>query len=544
MPNPRFEETDAQGRPIGWTLARYQAQAGTLGLSDDACAGQHCLLLEYHHEAGTPAEALNDQAYGPLVLTEEGWYIVAFWVRADFPAGVKPTGEAMAYIRHRGGPNNGQDTGPAVYFYYANGLGDIAGRWRYAFLLVRQRKDQTALQLQFPLGGEYRLRVDAIQVRQLGEPQSLRSEIPDEIRDSNYGGAVVRDPDASTGHAYQVTAGLFPPGSKIMGGTRTSELPGLYLATYRFKQEVPGKQSLLLTLSGGGGQTIEDIQPADFAENGKYQDFPVYFLYPFGTGSFYTWGWRGEGTYSYDYLKLERVRSFTYREAWDLLYAGVNPDKVLPQPAAAPGPSPGARPRAWLAYGLYTDSAQVQPALAAAGVDTTVSYLSPAHELTPPCPELTGYRLAVLADVPARVVDPTAQYLLMRWVNNGGGLVVLGGPCGYGYGGTPGSFIGDLLPVENDQTFDLYCLDHPAPVLRPHGEKLGQALWLHRATPPEQAQVLLTAGSRPFAVGWQYGDGRVLALLGPPLGDPEHRYWENPAWIPQLTNLMKWAANL
>ena len=307
---------------------------------------------------------------------------------------------------------------------------------------------------------------------------------------------------------------------------------------------MPGKQSLLLTLSGGGGQTIEDILPGDFAESGKYQDFPTYFLYPFGNGSFYTWGWRGEGSYSFDTLKLERVRGLTYREAWDLLYEGVDPDKVLPKPAVAAAPPATDKPRAWLAYGLYTDVARLPEALAATGLETTTSFLDRDKRLAPPFPDLNGYRVAVLSDVPARVVDPTGQFLLMRWVNHGGGLVVTGGIMGYGYGGTPGSFIGDLLPVDNELSFDLFRLDAPAPVLRPNGDKLGNALWLHRATVRPSAKVLLTAGGKPFAVGWSYGQGRVVALLGPPLGEPAQPYWENPAWVGQLANLVKWAGGV
>ena len=543
MPNPTWEP-DAQGRPPGWTLSRYTAQAGTMSLAGEGCAGPRCLTLEYHHEEGKPVEGINDQAYGPLVPTEPGWYVVVFWVRADFPAGAQPAGDSMVYVRHRGGPDNGQDAGPAVYFYYANGLGEIAGRWRYAFLLVHQRLGQTALQVQVPLGGEYRLRVDAIQIRRLLEPPTPAAGGVDEIRDSYYGGELTPDPAASSGLAWQVTEGLFPAGAKIMGGGRSSELPGLYAATYRFKQDAPGKQTLLLSLTGGGGETLEDIQPADFTAPGKYQDFPVYFYYPFGSGSFYTWYWRGEGTYSFDTLKLQRLCPLTYRDAWDLLYAGVDPDKVLPPPPAPPAAPAPSQPRAWLAYGLYTDTARVPQALAAAGLATDTSFLTPQRQLAPPFPDLTGYRLAVLSDIPARLVDPAGQFLLMRWVNQGGGLVVLGGPLGYGLGGTPGSFLGDLLPVENDQTFDLYRLDQPAPVRRPHGETLGQALWLHRATPRPSAKVLLTAGGRPFAVGWQYGEGKVVALLGPPLGEPPQPYWENPAWTGQLANLMKWAAGL
>ncbi len=548
MPNPSLEEVDDQGRGAGWVLAHHGAKAGTLGVSDDACAGRRCLLMEYHAEEGQPVEQISNQAFGPLVPTEEGWYVVLFWMRADYPEGAQPEGPAMVYLRHRGGPDNQQDAGPPVYFYFGS-MADIAGRWRYAFALVHQRPGQTALQMQVPQGGQYRLRVDAVQVRRLLVPEVKQPLNVNEIRDSYYGGASVRDPQASTGLAWKVTEGLFPAGSKIMGPERSSELPGLYRATYRFKQQVAGKQSLLLTLSGGGGQTLEDVMPGDFAANDKYQgtgyqDFPVYFLYPFGSGSFYSWAWRGEGTYFFDRLKLERLQGLTYREAWDLLYEGVDPDKVLPKPAVAADPPATAQPRAWLAYGLYTDTAKVEQALAGAGVETSVSHITPQRQLTPPFPDLAGYRLAVLADVPARLVDPTGQYLLMRWVNQGGGLVVLGGPLGYGYGGTPGSFIGNLLPVDNDQTFNLYRLDQPAPVLRPNGEKLGNALWLHRATPRDQAKVLLTAGGQPFAVGWQYGEGKVLALLGPPLGEPEQPSWESPAWVGELTNLMKWTVGI
>ncbi len=543
MPNPSLEEVDDQGRPTGWVLAQHGAKVGTLGVSEEGCAGERCLLLDYRPEEGKPAETLNNHAFGPLVPAEEGWYLVAFWIRADYPAEFKPEGSALVYIRHRGGTNYQQDVGPAVYFYYGS-MAELGGRWRYAFALVHQGKEQTALQLQVPHSGPYRLRLDAVQIRRLLLPQVKQPLDVNEIRDSYYGGEQVRDPAASTGLAWRVTEGLFPAGSKIMGGTRYSELPGLYRAIWRFKQDAPGKQSLLVTLSGGGGQTLEDLLPGDFIENGKYQDFPVYFLYPFGNGSFYTWGWRGEGSYCFDYLRLERLRGLTYREAWDLLYEGVDPDKVLPRPAETAEPAAGGKPRAWLAYGLYTDTVRVERALQAAGLDTTVSYLTPKRELAPPVPDLAGYRLAVLSDIPARAVSPTEQYLLMRWVNNGGGLVVLGGLLGYGYGGTPGSFIGDLLPVENDQTFDLYRLDKPAPVLRPNGDKLGNALWLHRATPRNQVKILLTVSGKPFAVGWEYGAGKVLALLGPPLGEPERPYWEDPAWVSQLTNLIKWTGSL
>ena len=96
------------------------------------------------------------------------------------------------------------------------------------------------------------------------------------------------------------------------------------------KQESPGKQGIYPFVSGDGGWTWYRIDPSDFKENGKYQDFKILFFYPFGQqGSFYSWSWQGEGVYYFDNLTLKLLRPISNRDAWDLLYDGVDPDKVM-----------------------------------------------------------------------------------------------------------------------------------------------------------------------------------------------------------------------
>ncbi|HEY3397931.1 MAG TPA: hypothetical protein VGM19_09775 [Armatimonadota bacterium] len=535
MPNGSAEEVNAQGQPTGWELANPAAATLTTALG--GCAGERCLQVE--RKADAPADA-NASLTSPVAPTEAGWYLLSFWFKYDFPPESKPL--PLVYVQRRAGADRTGWSGSPMYFYFANN--PPSGEWHYAFLVLRQRADQTGLQMRMDsqhMGRQ--LSLDSVQVRRLNLPATFTLLSTNVIRTSYWGGEWVPDSDAMGGIAWRVTEGLFPPGSKMSGPVRTSELPGLYRATYRLKRQVPGGQPVGLNLSGGGGQTMETILPEDFAENGKYQEFTAYFLYPFGGGTGCNWDWGGKGTYDFDMLKLELIRRVSDHEAWNLLYQGVDADRVLPAPPAAPVVA-GAPPRAWLGFGLYTEESGLPKALTAAGFQTNTSAISGDGKLVPTFPGTVGLRLMVLADVPARMLSPVEKFQIMRWVSNGGGLVVSGGPYGFGYGGTPGSFVGDLLPVTEDWAFDLYRLPQPAPVLRPNGEKLGMALWLHRAKPRDKAKVLLTAGGQPFAVGWQYGQGKVLALLGPPLGEPPSPYWENPAWTNQLANLLKWTAGL
>ena len=109
-----------------------------------------------------------------------------------------------------------------------------------------------------------------------------------------------------------------------------------------------------------------------------------------------------------------------------------------------------------LAYGkgrlLYVDhlaaaSGKVLPdALRDHGIDLDVL---PGTAIPTRMDQLQRYDAVVLHNVPSEMVSPTQQKLLARYVNDmGGGLVMIGGPDGFGAGGWTHTPIDYILPVE------------------------------------------------------------------------------------------------
>lgn len=109
-----------------------------------------------------------------------------------------------------------------------------------------------------------------------------------------------------------------------------------------------------------------------------------------------------------------------------------------------------------LAYGkgrlLYVDhlaaqSSKVLPeALRDHGIDLDVL---PGTAIPTRMDQLQRYDAVVLHNVPSEMVSPAQQKLLVRYVNDmGGGLVMIGGPDGFGAGGWTHTPIDHILPVE------------------------------------------------------------------------------------------------
>ncbi|MCY1062617.1 VWA domain-containing protein [Nannocystis sp. SCPEA4] len=60
---------------------------------------------------------------------------------------------------------------------------------------------------------------------------------------------------------------------------------------------------------------------------------------------------------------------------------------------------------------------------------------------------LQPYDLVILSDVPSRHVSGAQQQAIAKWVQDGGGFVMIGGESAFGVGGWGGSVIEDVLPV-------------------------------------------------------------------------------------------------
>jgi len=71
-----------------------------------------------------------------------------------------------------------------------------------------------------------------------------------------------------------------------------------------------------------------------------------------------------------------------------------------------------------------------------------------APEAAPATPEGLGvYDLVVISDLPARRVGGALQQAIARYVNDGGGFIMVGGERAFGVGGWGGTTIEELLPV-------------------------------------------------------------------------------------------------
>lgn len=168
--------------------------------------------------------------------------------------------------------------------------------------------------------------------------------------------------------------------------------------------------------------------------------------------------------------------------------------------------------------------------------------------------ELLTYDVVVLADLPQDPLTPEKRQMLADFVKQGGGLLVLGGPYAYGAGAWKDSPLEPLLPVQVGKAFDLIPVEGDARLIFTATGKqrlgklpadLGIATWRHNATPRKGTDVWLTAGGQPFAVAGKAGNGRVIAILGAPIGEaPAEKTvcWESPHWAEFLVRVMDYLA--
>ena len=95
-----------------------------------------------------------------------------------------------------------------------------------------------------------------------------------------------------------------------------------------------------------------------------------------------------------------------------------------------------------------TAAAPVRRAMAGAGIE---AHFCPSGQLPTELPALLSTDAVVLVDVANGEFSLTQQELLVRYVKDlGGGLVVLGGPDSFGAGGWIGSPVAEILPVDLD----------------------------------------------------------------------------------------------
>ena len=151
------------------------------------------------------------------------------------------------------------------------------------------------------------------------------------------------------------------------------------------------------------------------------------------------------------------------------------------------------------------------------------------------------YDAFIIGDLDAALLTPDSVKLLAEQVNQGKGLVMIGGESSFGWGHYRGTPLADVLPIEMDpiegtqlspQGQDRFFRDGPVPLVLadPHSitrlapaaeneavwKKLTPLNWTHKFAGVKQApgvRVLLeTPQQEPVLVSGEFGRGRVLAV--------------------------------
>ena len=254
-----------------------------------------------------------------------------------------------------------------------------------------------------------------------------------------------------------------------------------------------------------------------------------------------------------DTIRLERVRSLTREE---LARHVERPWRAALARTARQGDRPEAR--AWFGAGLYYQLTGLPEALSTLGVRVDLAkawrFRGPVG-FSLPFPktpkELAGYDLVILADCEVRTLTPEQQLWLDGYVRDGGRLLLLGGPYGFGCGGwQDAQLLADVLPVTLT-AHDLRFVGANAPVaLQPSSDLARRAdwsahpviLWQHALQPKAGATVHVKAGDAPVIISGVYDRGAVMVMGAAPLGEAPKgstAYWEWPGWKGLLVGLVR-----
>ncbi|MCE9613882.1 MAG: glutamine amidotransferase [Lentisphaerae bacterium] len=345
-------------------------------------------------------------------------------------------------------------------------------------------------------------------------------------------GEWTRDALATFGAALHTRPGV-PAGDVFHSGYVTDQPPGLYRVILRARlpphpawdTNAPVLLTHAVHVASGahGGRTIS---AADFHTPGAYEEFSYDVVKP--SAGWVSFGVRTPGGNVESWLDYLRVVQLVRFRDTDLphWYPGVTGRAT----ETVPLPATGAQ-RALLVEGLLANVYRCGELLAHAGWTTDVARIKifngviqlPGFPVG--APELRAHRLVILANATLDALAPEQRYQLRRFVEDGGGLLVLGGKTAYGNGGLRGSFLEDVVPVVTaDSAFDIEAQSAPL-TAGPDAPALALALprglaapFVHRATVKPGSLLLATAGDRPYLVGGTFGRGRVACLLGTPYG--------------------------
>jgi hypothetical protein len=159
--------------------------------------------------------------------------------------------------------------------------------------------------------------------------------------------------------------------------------------------------------------------------------------------------------------------------------------------------------------------------------------------------DLYNYDAVVMSDTspPGKL---EVRQMLNDFVNDGGRLVVLGGPWSLGQGTFPGTILEKILPFEISKvqtTKEIIPCDPPLLLGTKQGtpdDEKPSLFWRHQVPLKQGGEVLAYAGDIPVAASTKSGKGSVAVFAGTVLGEEkkgELPFWKSKFW-PSLLNRM------
>ena len=169
--------------------------------------------------------------------------------------------------------------------------------------------------------------------------------------------------------------------------------------------------------------------------------------------------------------------------------------------------------------------------------------------------ELFSFNTIVLSNVNYRAIGDIGFEMICDYVEQGGNLLVIGGPYAFGNGEFEDTRFLEVLPVILSGPFDLKwagkgkswalkSVKPSHPVLK--GVSFAQnprVFWHHFVTPKADTEVVLKAGDKPVLILGRYGKGKVAVLTLSPTGlgaEGETQWWDWEGWPQLVKNIFTW----
>jgi uncharacterized membrane protein len=358
----------------------------------------------------------------------------------------------------------------------------------------------------------------------------------------------VKDPATRNGLALQARQKVAKPFWMATGTFTTFECFGKYRVTFRLKCSDNQVKEDVCTIGVQGGTRGEastrTLKGTDFASPDKYQDFSVELLRGDSQPCYYVLAYSGHADVSADTFTSERVADTTDSELMEKYSSGPKP-KIKPVDRR--------EPRLLWVQGQFQGVFQELDPFAAAIKELKIPYeISTvdvpgriAADFPKDANALSKYSLVLLSNANPRALGFQGRDMLKDWVEQGGTLIVTGGPQSFGKGQTRGTTLEDLYPIQvrPDDLTDGGPFQ-PGNVLPPscpaYGGQAGSYL-IHRATAKPEAKVVLQCNGCPLLAYQKVGLGTVVVFTGTGLENElkVQPFWADRAWGQWSTQFLR-----